>query len=109
MGENDNSAANIVREVSVSNLNPNIQEQVISKLINNDPPREDDAFMDKIFGKKNPQMYVTLLMSIIVLILVSVITVVFKNNLDFVKFIWNLAVPAVTLLWGYAFGKSQGK
>ena len=65
--------------------------------------------MDKIFGKRNPQIYVTLLMSIIVLIILAIFTVLFKENIEFVKYIWNIAIPALTLLWGYAFGKSQSK
>lgn len=69
----------------------------------------DDALLDKFFGKKNPQMYVTLFMSLIVLVIVSIFTWLFRENLEFVKFVWNIAIPAITLLWGYAFGKSQNK
>ena len=61
----------------------------------------DDALLDKIF--------VTLFMSLIVLVIVSIFTWLFKENLEFVKFVWNIAIPAITLLWGYAFGKSQNK
>lgn len=101
-GENN---IKVLKDIAASDLNEDIKDEAIKKLVSNS--EESEGVMDKIFGKKNPQMYVTLLMSLIVLVIVAVFTMVFRNNLDFVKFIWNVAVPAVTLLWGYAFGKSQ--
>lgn len=104
-----NNVVGIVKELSNSNLNQDTQEELIKHVVGSDVAREEESIMDKIFGKRNPQMYVTLLMSIVVLMIVLCLTMTFKNNIEFVKFIWNLAIPAITLLWGYAFGKSQSK
>lgn len=108
MGESDkNRKVGIIKEVSNSNLNQDTQEELINKVIAQEPEKEEDAIMDKVFGKRNPQMYVTLFMSVIVLLIVVVLTLVFRTDMEFVKFLWNIAIPAMTLLWGYAFGKSQ--
>ena len=106
----NDATVNILTALGTSQLNMDdaAKADMYARLI--DSAKEgDDALLDRIFGKKNPQMYVTLLMSLIVLIIVSIFTWVFRENLDFVKFVWNIAIPAITLLWGYAFGKSQNK
>lgn len=105
----NNRTVHIVKELSNSNLNQDVQEELISNMFKYGEPKEEDALMDKIFGKRNPQMYVTLIMSLMLIVVILILTLVFKENLDFVKFIWNIAIPAITLLWGYAFGKSQTK
>ena len=110
MSENEKVlSTDILREVATSNLNNDTQNEVIKKLLSEASKGDDDSLMDKIFGKRNPQMYVTLLMSFLILIIFLILTFVFRNDLEFVKFLWNIAIPAVTLLWGYAFGKSQSR
>lgn len=109
LNTNANDKVSIIQQLSSSNLNQDTQEALISKVISTDTTIEEDAIMDRIFGKHNPQMYVTLFMSMLVLGIMVALTIIFKKDIDFVKFIWNMAIPAVTLLWGYAFGKSQSK
>ena len=104
-----NVPVGMLKEVVSSNLNSDTQNEVIAQLLNSEKKGDDDSLMDKIFWKSNPQIYVTLLMSIIMLIILAIFTVSFKDNIEFVKYIWNIAIPALTLLWGYAFGKSQSK
>lgn len=106
MNSKEKFPVDVVKQVSNSDLNPDIKDHVITTYMNSTSDQED-AFMDKVFGKRNPQMYVALTMSILVLLVVVLMTIIFKENLDFVKFIWNIAVPAITLLWGYAFGKNK--
>ncbi|WP_302327987.1 hypothetical protein [Enterocloster lavalensis] len=110
MGDNGNNrAVHIVKELSNSNLNQDVQEELIGKMFKDGEEKDEDAILDKLFGKRNPQMYVTLIMSLMLIVVILILTLAFKENLDFVKFIWNIAIPAITLLWGYAFGKSQTK
>lgn len=108
-GNENNVSVGLLKELANSNLNSDTQSAVIKKLINDGKKGDDDSVMDKIFGKRNPQIYVTMFVSIILLILLAIFTFSFKNNVEFVKEIWNIAIPAMTLLWGYAFGKSQSK
>lgn len=110
MMENEQEVSvEILKELATSNLNRDTQDEVISKLLIHSKKGDYDSMFDKIFGNRNPQIYVTLLMSIIVLIILAMFTVSFKENIEFVKDIWNIAMPTVTLLWGYAFGKSHNK
>lgn len=107
MNDNQNERVKIIKEVSNSDLNPDIKDHVLKSVIKPNPKEEEPAMLDKVFGKKNTQMYIALLMSIILLLVFVVLTCVFKDNMEFVKFLWNIAIPAITLLWGYAFGKTQ--
>lgn len=109
MGESGNNIAGIVRELSNSNLNPDTQEMLINDYLNNGNPDGDVSIMDKIFGNKNPQMYVTLIMSVMLIFVAIYLTINFKTDMEFIRFVWEIVMPAVTLLWGYSFGKSQSK
>lgn len=104
---NEKNVANLVCEVGNSNLNKDIQENLIGSLLNSNRPEGEDATLDKFFGKRNAQIYISLIMSIILLAVVLVLTCIFREDKELVKFFWNLAIPAFTLLWGYAFGKNQ--
>lgn len=108
-GNEKDVSIGLIKELAASNLNSDTQSEVMKKILNDSKKGDDDSLMDKIFGKRNPQIYVAMFVSVILLILLAVFTFSFRNNIEFVKEIWNIAIPAMTLLWGYAFGKSQSK
>ena len=48
----------VIKNIVNSDLNETTKNKTIKKMMNNN--EGDDGFMDKIFGKKHPDIYVTM-------------------------------------------------
>lgn len=95
----------VITQVGTSNLNQDAKKHVINQYINNQNG-EEDGILDKIFGKKNPEKYIALVIALIIGIIGLVCTIIFRSDKVFVKEMWQLFVPALTLVVGYLLGKN---
>lgn len=102
-----NEKVNIINQVSSSNLDADVKNAVISGMIDPDPKGDEYGLMDKIFGKKHPHIYVTLIICLMLTIVGIVCSIVFKENIEFVKYMWGILIPAVTGGVGYMFGAKK--
>ena len=87
--------------VKSEDINDNIKDEALERVIKT----EEDGVMDKIFGKKHPQAYIALVVIIILVLMTGFLTTVYKSDLQFVKGMWQIMIPAITTIIGYMFGK----
>lgn len=95
----------LIKNIATSDLNETAKDEAMKRLMNHN--EEEDGLMDKIFGKKHPDIYVTMIICLVLAIVGIVCTIAFKNNVDFVKYMWGILIPAITGCAGYMFGAKK--
>lgn len=93
----------IINELSNTEMNTDVKNELLSNYLI--PENSEDGLLDKIFGKRHAEMYVALVVAVFILISGLVCTVVFKEDKQFIKELWQIFIPALTLVVGYIFGK----
>lgn len=103
----NNSAVNMINEVSSSNLNADIKDQIIGQVIDSSNSGGDDGMLDKIFGKRHPDLYIALMIGVFILIIGCVCSWFFRSDVETVKELWKIFIPALTLVVGYVLGNKR--
>lgn len=106
MKKKDESTVSMINKLSESNLNPDIKDELINKMINNNTEGEDGVF-DKIFGKRHPDLYIALFIAVCILIVGGLCSYLFRDNVNAVKELWQVFTPALTLVVGYVLGNKK--
>ena len=99
----DDDKISLLSELPSSNLNEDTKKQLIGDMIN-DKPGGDDSMMDKVFGKKHPDLFIALTIGVLILVVGCVCTYFFKSDVNTVKELWNLFIPALTMVIGFVLG-----
>lgn len=103
------STINIITNLNDSNLNQDIKNQLIDQIIANQPERDKGLF-DHVFGRNHPDLYVAWSIVIAILLIGGLCSYLFRVNVNAVKELWQIFIPALTLVIGYVLGsKKQDK
>lgn len=105
MEGNKKSKVGIITELSNSDLNQNTKEVLLDKYVNEGSG--ESSMFDKVFGKVHPEIFVAFSICVILAIIGIVCTLVFNKNIEFVKYMWGILIPAISLGLGYIFGKGR--
>lgn len=103
-----NSTVEMINELSSSNLDPNIKNELINTMINNNP-EENEGMLDKIFGKRHPDLYIAWFIALCILLIGGLCSYLFRSNVAAVKELWQIFTPALTLVIGYVLGNKKEK
>ena len=102
------STAKMITELTSSDLNTDIKTDLIHQVINNIPGGNESLF-DRIFRNRNPELYIALLISFLILLVGTFCSYFFRDNFELVKEIWGIFVPLLTLVIGYIIGDQKSK
>lgn len=106
MVKKDSNSIELIKEISNSDLNDPVKEQVLETTINNLNGGEKGLF-EKIFGTRNPEIYVALFIGVAIVIAGIICTFIFNKSEETVKELWNIFIPALTLVLGYVLGNKK--
>ena len=98
-----NNTSLIKNVVQSADLNDNDKDELLNTLAS---IQGDKCMMDRIFGREHPEKYIAFVVMVMLLICGGICTVLFKNDSEFVKGIWQIFIPAITLIIGYLLGKN---
>ena len=103
MAKKDTNNIDIIKELTKSDLNEPIKDKMLEETIKNLNGGES-GLMEKVFGTRNPGMFVAFTVALVILIVGAFCTWLFKESAEMVKELWNIFIPALTLVIGYALG-----
>ncbi len=96
----------VIKEVAKSDLNEPIKDMMLKDTLNK-CNGDESGVLDKIFGKRHPDLYITCLVAICILIIGGLCSYLFRKDVTAVKELWQIFIPALTLVMGYMFGKKK--